>query len=59
MTFQKNLASVCHEQDYYVVIKLRPIILLVQHYDSGIFPRLSAARFTLPYGDHNDLNRFW
>ena len=50
---EKNLTSVRHKQDATIITTLRPV-LLVQHYDRGIFALL---RYTpaLPYGDHNGM----
>ena len=51
--YLENIASVCDERDATIITTLRPV-LLVQHYDRGIFALL---RYTpaLPYGDHNGM----
>ena len=40
---EENLASVCHERDAMILTTLRPVPILVQHYDRGIFPILRYA----------------
>ena len=49
---EETLASVCHERDARIVTTLRPVLLLVQHYDRGIF-RLLRYTPAPPYGDDN------
>ena len=50
----ENHASVYHERNATKIATHRPVLLLVQHYDRGIFPSL---RYTPapPYADHNGM----
>ena len=49
---EEDLSSVCHERDASIVTALRPVLLLVQNNNRGIFP-LMRYTSTPPYGDHN------
>ena len=42
----------CHERDATIITTLRPVLLLVQQYDRGIFPLVRYTP-TPPYGDNN------
>ena len=47
----------CHERNASILNARRPLLLLVQYYDRGIFPLLRYAP-ALPYGDHISVKLF-